>query len=85
MFDAKVAHASDFDDSLVNGIFDCFPAFKPGCFTSIGAVQKKEVDVSQSALLQRLSDRFSGVLVGNVGLQFGRIVDVFAGDAGVLA
>jgi len=85
MFDSIVAHATSFDLTLVDCIFDRFPAFLPPRFPTVWTVDKEQVDVAQPTLLQRLLDCSTSCIVACVDCELGGEEDVFALEGGGVA
>ncbi len=73
------------DEALLLRIHDSSPAFCPSLRTSDGGVNEVQVDVSESAFLERLACRFPHMVVTPVLLELGRVEDRFAWDARLLA
>ncbi len=85
MFDSIVAHTPSLDFTLIDGIFDRFPAFLPARFPTVWTVDKEQVDVAQPTLLQRLLDWSTSCIIACVDCELGGEEDVFALEGGRVA
>lgn len=86
MLDAKVAHTTRPHLPIGNRILNRSPAFQPFTLAAIVGtmLQEEEIDIAQSASLNRVLDRSArGVVRGGgvvVGCQFRREPDILAGQ-----
>jgi hypothetical protein len=78
MLDSVVADAPNLDLADFNGVLDGPPAIETRLLATIGRVQQEQVNIAKTALLDRLLDGLASRVIGAVGGQLGREMDILA-------
>lgn len=78
MLDSVVADAADLDLADFDCVFDSSPAVKSRFLATIGRVEQEEVNVAKTTLFDRLLDRLASSVIGTIGRQLRREMDILA-------